>query len=89
MNSDIERAVNPEHYKVGKIEPIKYIQDHQFNFALGNVIKYVTRAGYKNGNSKLQDLYKAKQYIQMEIAVEEKTVKSAMKPFNEEDAQCK
>lgn len=38
-----------------------------FNMCLGNVIKYVWRAGLKNNNSKLQDLQKALQYLEFEI----------------------
>jgi hypothetical protein len=38
-----------------------------FSFNLGNVIKYVWRAGRKDGNPVLQDLRKAAWYLQREI----------------------
>lgn len=44
-----------------------FIDDMEFNFNLGNVIKYVSRAGKKEGNSKLQDLEKARDYLDHEI----------------------
>lgn len=58
---------HPSHYCFGKYEPVKVIQDWELSFCLGNVVKYLARAGRKEGNSKLQDLLKAKQYIEFEI----------------------
>ena len=58
---------HPSHYCFGKYEPVKVIQDWGLSFCLGNVVKYLARAGRKDGNSKLQDLLKAKQYIEFEI----------------------
>ena len=37
------------------------------NFNLGNVIKYLWRAGLKDGNADIQDLEKAKWYLEDEI----------------------
>ena len=37
------------------------------NFNIGNAIKYLWRAGLKEGNSNVQDLKKAVWYIQDEI----------------------
>lgn len=62
---------NPSHYTGnGRIQPIKFIQDKNLNFARGNVVKYVTRAGHKpEGDKKqeLEDLRKARQYLDFEI----------------------
>jgi hypothetical protein len=59
-------AVNhPEHYKVGGIETIDFIEAKQLNYHLGNVVKYITRAEHK-GNQ-LQDLQKALWYLEREI----------------------
>lgn len=44
-----------------------FIEDMEFNFNLGNVVKYISRAGKKEGNSKIQDLEKAKDYLEREI----------------------
>lgn len=67
---------HPKHYTKGKIECIKYIQDKDLNFALGNVVKYVTRAGEKDNNSRLQDLEKARQYLDFEIAEEKRRIRN-------------
>lgn len=47
------------------IEAIEYIESHGFNFAEGNVIKYITRYKYKHYTieNKVKDLMKAKEYI--------------------------
>ena len=55
-------AVNhPSHYNRGKIEVIDFIEDQGLSFHLGNVIKYVARAGSKG--DKLEDLKKARWYL--------------------------
>lgn len=64
---------HPSHYTYGSIETIDYIDDKGFNFALGNVIKYVSRAGHKDDT--LEDLKKARWYLDHEIARLEKDVK--------------
>ena len=60
-----EDNLNPNHYKVGGIEPWNYMKakfspSQLVGFALGNVIKYITRADHKN---KTEDLKKAKWYL--------------------------
>lgn len=63
---------HPSHYTRGKIEVIDFIEDQQFNYRLGNAVKYICRAGYKN--DKAEDLRKAIWYIQRELkAIQEKT----------------
>lgn len=57
---------HPAHYKVGGIETIDFIEAKQLSYHLGNVIKYITRAGHK-GNE-LEDLHKARWYLNREIA---------------------
>ncbi len=71
-----EDAVNhPSHYTSGKIEVIDYITDQKLDFALGNVIKYVSRAGKKHENGiddmdkMIQDLEKAQFYLRHKINV--------------------
>jgi len=55
------------HYDNGKdYDVIDIIQDFDLGFNKGNVIKYLCRAGKKD--DELQDLYKAKDYIEREIA---------------------
>lgn len=63
----MEKVNHPEHYNKGKIEVIDYIEDQDMNFNLGNAIKYISRAGLKNKSTTVEDLEKAKWYIQREI----------------------
>ena len=57
-----EDVINhPSHYTRGKIEVIDFIEDQQLPYHLGNVIKYIARAGYKG--DKLEDLKKARRYL--------------------------
>ena len=64
---------HPQHYTSGKIEVIDFIEDKGLNFNLGNVVKYVARAGHKKSSGKsleakaLEDLKKAKWYLEREI----------------------
>jgi hypothetical protein len=53
----VENVNHPSHYNAGKIEVIDYIEDHNFNFNLGNAIKYISRCEHKG--KKVEDLRKA------------------------------
>ena len=57
---------HPKHYQA-KIEPIEFIHIWDLNFNLGNVIKYVCRAGKKDKSKTIEDLEKAKFYLEYEI----------------------
>jgi hypothetical protein len=57
---------HPPHYKTGGIETIDFIEAKDLNYRLGNVIKYVTRAGRKSSDP-IEDLQKAAWYLQREI----------------------
>ena len=60
-----EAIKHPAHYNFSKYEPVKVIREWGLNFNLGNVIKYVARAGRKDDI--VQDLKKARQYLDFEI----------------------
>ena len=57
---------HPKHYTAGGIETIDFIEAKRLGYNLGNVVKYITRAGHK-GNQ-LEDLRKAQWYLTREIA---------------------
>lgn len=57
----------PSHYTDGKIEVIEFIEDKKLGFCLGNAIKYIARAGKKDPTKTLEDLNKAKWYIERRI----------------------
>ena len=57
---------HPAHYTQG-IECMDYIESHKLNYARGNIIKYVTRAGLKDESKEVEDLEKARWYLDREI----------------------
>ena len=58
---------NAIHYEAtGDYDVIDFCQHYKLSFNRGNVVKYIARAGRKD--DELQDLYKAKDYIEREIA---------------------
>ena len=60
-------AISPTHYSRHAIEPIDFIELNGLGFAVGNAIKYLCRYDAKNG---LEDLHKAKRYVEFLIAKE-------------------
>ena len=55
-----ETVDHPSHYNQG-IEVIDFIDSWDFNFTVGNIIKYVSR--HKHKENPLEDLKKAKWYL--------------------------
>jgi hypothetical protein len=60
----------PPHYNQGGIEPIDYIVANKLSYCEGNVVKYISRWKFKGG---VEDLKKAKQYIDFIIDKESLT----------------
>ena len=58
---------HPDYYRSCGIEAIELIDAHGLNFSLGNVIKYVTRVGHKEGEDANTALRKARWYLEHEI----------------------
>lgn len=67
-----ERQVGGDHYKNMKIQPTEFVHKNNIPFIPGNVIKYVCRYKFKNG---IQDLEKAKHYIDLLIEFEKEEIK--------------
>jgi hypothetical protein len=74
----IEEAINvegpkadpvnhPAHYKIGGIETIDFIEAKGLGYHIGNVVKYITRAGHKGTTNGLEDLKKARWYLDRAI----------------------
>ena len=61
---------HPSHYNNGNIEVIDAIEDWKLGFNLGNTVKYVARAEHKG--KQLEDLKKAKWYLEREISILER-----------------
>jgi len=70
-----ETQIGGNHYQM-KIQPITFILENKLNFAQGNVIKYVCRYDKKNG---IEDLEKAKHYIDLLIEHEKYNLNSITK----------
>lgn len=65
---------HPTHYNHGGIETLDYIKakaPHYESYAIGNIIKYVSRYQHKNG---LEDLKKAQFYLNDLVEEMEKNV---------------
>ena len=74
MKRQTKDVVNkPSHYARWSIEPITFIMRNGFEFWRGNIIKYATRAGFKQYpdmdmvQSEITDLQKVKRYCDMRI----------------------
>tara|TARA_R110000765_G_scaffold341802_1_gene431912 strand:- start:131 stop:409 length:279 start_codon:yes stop_codon:yes gene_type:complete len=62
---------NPQHYTEGRgHQPLDVIEDWGLDFHLGNVLKYISRAGRKD--SMVQDLNKAMYYLSRRVDMEER-----------------
>ena len=61
----VEAVNHPKHYNQGKIEAIDFIEDQEFNFSVGNAVKYICRYRWKG--TPVQDMEKAIWYLQREL----------------------
>ena len=64
MSNPYDTQVGGDHYSKMKIQPSEFINKNEMLFAEGNAIKYICRHASKG---RLQDLQKAKHYIDMII----------------------
>ena len=69
-----EKVNHPDHYggESNPYEAIKVIEAWDLNFHLGNVVKYISRAGKKSENS-IEDLKKAEWYLSRYVQFVQKT----------------
>jgi hypothetical protein len=65
MTRELKSIERPAHYTFSAIEPIAVIEAWALGFHLGNVLKYIARAGRKG--SRIDDLRKARWYLDREI----------------------
>ena len=64
MSDVYKKQIGGSHYKKMKIQPSEFINENKLLFAEGNAIKYICRHASKG---EVQDLEKAKHYIDMII----------------------
>ena len=69
-----EQVDHPSHYggENNEYEAIKVIDAWNLGFALGNTVKYISRAGKKDKTKDLEDLKKALWYLTHHIETLEK-----------------
>ena len=65
----VDEVNSPPHYTAGGIEALDFIEAKDLNFRLGNAIKYISRAGKKEGVDPILDLEKAAFYLNREIII--------------------
>lgn len=65
----METVNHPDYYggEDNTYEAIKVIDAWGLGFCLGNVVKYISRAGKKSSDTEIQDLKKAAWYLDHEI----------------------
>ena len=67
-NSNSHDPINhPDYYCDGGIETLDYIMAKKLDFLLGQVVKYVSRAGKKDPAKEIEDLRKARFYLDWKI----------------------
>ena len=64
---------SPAHYQSGVIEVWDFIADQKLDYFTGNVVKYICRAGKKPHEEEIDDLLKAKAYIDKRIQLVSKS----------------
>ena len=64
-----EQVNHPKHYGGSEnvYEAIKVIDAWDLGFSLGNTVKYISRAGKKDPEKEIEDLKKAKFYLDHHI----------------------
>ena len=64
-----EAVDHPSHYggASNPYEAIKVIEAWDLGFCLGNTVKYISRAGKKDSSKLVEDLEKARWYLDREI----------------------
>jgi hypothetical protein len=87
MDAKYDQVERPAHYTYSAIEPIDVIEAWQLGFHLGNVLKYVARAGRKGVS--IIDLKKARWYLDREIArMDEEATEEEEQPESSVCPQC-
>lgn len=70
LNECSSTVEHPIHYggEGNPYEAIKVIEAWELGFSLGNAVKYIARAGRKDKTKEVEDLQKARWYLDREIS---------------------
>lgn len=71
---------DPPHYTRFAITPVDAIECWGLGFNLGNTVKYIARAEHKG--AALEDLKKARWYLDREISLRERAVAPTLEPVS-------
>lgn len=82
MTKPLDKQVGGNHYKDLAIQPVEYIFKNNIGYIEGCVIKYVTRWQNKGG---LQDLEKAKHFLELLIELQNQKAKDGMLELVQEE----
>ena len=74
----LEKQIGGNHYKDYSIQPVEFIHANNVPYLEGNIIKYIMRHKKKNG---VQDLEKAKHYLELLIQLDYGTTNPSKKVF--------
>ena len=80
--SALDKQEGGNHYKNMKIQPIEYIVGNNFGWHEGNIVKYISRHGFKNG---VEDVKKVIHYA--ELLLEQKYGEKPDKFLTEEQGK--
>ena len=83
-NNNKDMVNHPDHYKIGGIETIDYIEAKNLNYRCGNAIKYITRHEHKG--KPVEDLRKAIWYLERELLIAHGVHSSKFRVFVEDFA---
>lgn len=72
LQTEVDVINKPAHYTATKIEPIDVIETWGLGFHLGNTVKYIARHGKKDPKKEIEDLKKARWYLDRYIESLEK-----------------
>ena len=64
--------ISPNHYNDLVPQPIEVVEGWNLGFHLGNTVKYISRLGRKPGADELEDMKKARWYLDRFIKLTEK-----------------
>lgn len=70
-----EIQIGGDHYKKLKISPLDFILANNLSYCLGQVVKYISR----DKDNRIEDLLKAKHYIDLELEKVHKVDKKGKK----------
>ena len=80
MNAN-DKQIGGQHYSAKAVQPWDYITSNNLGYLEGNVVKYVSRWKEKNG---IEDLLKAKHYLEKLIELQQPAPTSEADALREE-----